>query len=138
MIIAIVRAKKIRRVIVGAILGTVFIVLRLWSYQFDNGWIAFGMGILACTAVFMLIVGCKEKKTLSKFAKYTMPIFLMHTLFAAPTRVALLKLGIDNGVVHVMIGLLISFAGPIVAMWILEKIKLEWIVFPGKLLEIGQ
>ena len=68
-------------------------------------------------------------------AKYTMPIFLMHTLFAAPLRSILMKIGIENAVIHVVLGLGISFAGPIIAAWIMKKTKwLEFFLYPNKIL----
>lgn len=67
------------------------------------------------------------------FAKYTMPIFLMHTLFAAPMRSVLLKIGVTNAAIHIALGLGISFAGPIVAAWIMKKTKwLEFFLYPNK------
>ena len=69
-------------------------------------------------------------------AKFTMPIFLMHTLFAEPVRSALLKLGIGSSVIHVVLGLVISFTGPIIAAWIMKKTKwLEFFLYPNKLIE---
>lgn len=69
--------------------------------------------------------------------KYTMPFFLMHTLFAAPLRVVLFKVGIQNAVAHVTLGLSISFVGPIIAVSIMKKSKwLEFFLYPGKLLKI--
>ena len=66
-------------------------------------------------------------------AKYTMTIFLMHTLFAAPLRSILMKIGVTNAVIHVVLGLGISFAGPIVAAWIMKKTKwLEFFLYPNK------
>ena len=68
-------------------------------------------------------------------AKYTMPIFLMHTLFAAPLRSVLLKVGVTNAVAHVVLGLGISFAGPIIAAWIMKKTKwMEFFLYPNKLI----
>lgn len=68
-------------------------------------------------------------------AKYTMPIFLMHTLFAAPLRSVLLKVGVTNSVAHVVLGLGISFAGPIIAAWIMKKTKwMEFFLYPNKLI----
>ena len=64
---------------------------------------------------------------MSFLAKYTKPIFLMHTLFAAPLRFVLLKIGITNAVVYVTMGLGISFVGPIVAAWIMKKT--QWLEF---------
>ena len=115
--------------IIGAILGAVFLVASLWSYKIDNAWLSFAMGLLACVAVFMLFADSKEIKC--------MTIFLMHTLFAAPCRVLLMKLGITNAPVHIGIGIAASFIGPIVAMMIIEKIKLDFLVYPVKLIKKG-
>ena len=80
--------------------------------------------------------GFKEKrfrKVMDFLAKYTMPIFLMHTLFAAPMRTVLLKTGIENAVIHVVLGLGISFIGPIIAAWIMKKTKwLEFFLYPNR------
>ena len=57
----------------------------------------------------------------------------MHTLFAAPLRSILMKIGIENAVIHVVLGLGISFAGPIIAAWIMKKTKwLEFFLYPNK------
>lgn len=53
----------------------------------------------------------------------------MHILFAAPMRFVLLKVGIENAVIHVVLGLSISFIGPIIAAWIMEKTKC---LYPSK------
>lgn len=119
--------------ILGALFGAIFLVASYRSYKIDNAWLSFIMGLLACAAVFMIMADCKEFKFLSRFAKYTMPIFLMHTLFAAPCRVFLMKLGITNAPIQIGIGIALSFIGPIVAMRILEKIRLDFLVYPGKL-----
>ena len=119
------------------ILGVVFLVASLWSYKVGDSFLSFGMGILACAAVFMMMADCKENRCLSWFAKYTMPIFLMHTLFAAPCRILLMKLGITNALIQIGAGIVISFIGPIVAMMVFEKIKLDFLVYPGKLIKKG-
>lgn len=66
----------------------------------------------------------------------SLPIFLMHTLFAAPTRAVLLKIGVTNAAAHVVLGLGISFAGPIVAAWVMKKTKyLEFFLYPNKVIK---
>lgn len=95
--------------------------------------VSFALGLMACTAVILLAVDFEEKsgKAMRFLAKYTMPIFLMHTLFAAPLRSILLKIGTTNAVIHVVLGLGISFAGPIAAAWIMKKTKwLEFFLYP--------
>lgn len=71
-------------------------------------------------------------------AKYTMPIFLMHThCLQPPLRTVLFKLGIQNVVIHVILGIAISFIGPILAAVIMKKSKwLEFFLYPGKFIKI--
>ena len=60
----------------------------------------------------------------------------MHTLFAAPLRSLLMKIGIESAVVHMILVLGISFANPIMAAWIMKKTKwLEFFLYPNKLIE---
>lgn len=128
-----IRGKKLQ----GTVIGLLFLGLSVAVYMADiqNTAMSFVLGLLACAAVILLVAGFEEKsgKMMSFFAKYTMPIFLMHTLFAAPLRSALLKIGITNAVIHVLLGLGISFAGPIIAAWIMKKTKLlEFFLYPNK------
>lgn len=100
--------------------------------------VSFALGLMACIAVILLAATYEEKsgKAMGFLAKYTMPIFLMHTLFAAPMRSVLLKMGVTNAAIHVALGLGVSFAGPIVAAWIMKKTKwLEFFLYPNKLMK---
>lgn len=79
----------------------------------------------------------QQGKLFEFLSRYTMPIFLMHTLFAAPLRSVLLKVGVSNSMIHVIAGLTISFAGPIIATEIMKKTKiLEFFLYPGKFIKI--
>lgn len=96
--------------------------------------VSFAMGLLGCAAVILIVVDIEEKlgKGMSFLAKYTMPIFLMHTLFAAPMRSVLLKVSIENTAIHVVLGLSISFVGP----WIMKKTKWsEFFLYPNKFMK---
>ena len=54
---------------------------------------------------------------------------------AAPLLSVLLKVGVTNAVAHVVLGLGISFAGPIIAAWIMKKTKwMEFFLYPNKLI----
>ena len=128
------------RKVQGTILGLLFIILSIVVYtaKIQSGVIAFVMGVLACVAVILMVAGFEEKfgTGMDLLAKYTMPIFLMHTLFAAPTRSVLLKMGVTNAVVHIVMGLGISLSGPIIAAWIMKKTKwLEFFLYPNKALK---
>ena len=123
----------------GTIFGLLFIILSIVVYtaEISGSVISFAMGLLACVAVILMVAGFEGKfgRGMNFLAKYTMPIFLMHTLFAAPMRSVLLKVGIENAVIHVVLGLGISFAGPIIATWIMKKTKwLEFFLCPNKLI----
>ena len=121
----------------GTICELLFVILSIVVYtvEISGGVISFAMGLLACVAVILMVAGFEEKfsRGMDFLAKYTMPIFLMHTLFAAPMRSVLLKMGITNTVVHIVLGLAISFAGPIIAAWIMKKTKwLGFFLYPNK------
>lgn len=127
------RGRKVQ----GTLCGLLFIILSVVVYvaKISNDVISFAMGLLACVAVILMVVAFEEKfgRVMDFLAKYTMPVFLMHTLFAAPMRSVLLKMGIENAVVHIVLGLVISFIGPIVAAWIMKKTKwLEFFLYPNK------
>ena len=123
----------------GTICELLFVILSIVVYtvEISGGVISFAMGLLACVAVILMVAGFEEKfsRGMDFLAKYTMPIFLMHTLFAAPMRSVLLKMGIENASIHVVLGLGISFVGPIIIAWIMKKTKwLEFFLCPNKLI----
>ena len=125
------------RKVQGTICGLLFIILSnlVYTAEIGSAAISFAMGLLACAAVIMMVADFEEKfgRGMKLLAKYTMPIFLMHTLFAAPLRSVLMKVGIENAVIHVVLGLGISFSGPIMAAWIMKKTKwLEFFLYPNK------
>lgn len=123
---------------IGCIGLVLFVGLSVVVYRADtaNNAVGFAMGILACVAILAIAIGAfghGHGWILNFLAKYTMPIFLMHTLFAAPVRVVLLKVGISNTMVHVAVGLTVSFMGPVAAAWIMKKSKwLEFLLYPAK------
>lgn len=123
--------------------GVIFLLLSIWVYMIglNHGVISFLLGLLACFSVVTLMAKIYENRGQSAafgtLAKYTMPIFLMHTLFAAPLRTVLFKLGIQNAVIHVILGIAISFIGPMIAAVIMKKSKwLEFFLYPGKFIKM--
>lgn len=125
----------------GVISLLLFIVLSILVYtvKISGSVISFVMGLLACVAVILMMTGFDEKfgKGMDFLAKYTMPIFLMHTMFAASMRAVLLKIGVQNAMIHIVLGLSISFVGPIIVTWIMKKTKwLEFFMYPNKFLKL--
>ena len=137
------KCRNIKWMLIGILSGTVFLVLTIFFHDLRQTIAGFGMALLACLAV-VLIMNCAfagEKKypVWAFMARYTMPIFLMHTIFAAGWRAVLMKVGITNGAVHIVTGLVISFAGPVVAAWIMSKVKfLDFFINPGRYVRIGK
>ena len=123
--------------------GMMFLLLSIWVYRtgIKHGIISFLLGLSACCSVVMIIEKIYENGQQSPvfgiLAKYTMPVFLMHTLFAAPLRTVLFKIGIQNAAIHVLLGIAISFIGPMIAAVIIEKSRwLEFFLYPGKVIKM--
>lgn len=123
--------------------GVGFLLLSIWVYatEIDYGATNFLLGLLACYSVVTLMAKIYEDRRQSivfgYLAKYTMAIFLMHTLFAAPLRIVLFKLEIQNVALHVILGIAISFVGPMIAAVVMRKNKwLEFFLDPGKLIKM--
>lgn len=134
------RAYLVRsKAIISLAMGIIFLGLSVLVHRIDarTGFISFFLGLIACYSIISLTARCsdnsKQLVVMGFGAQYTMPIFLMHTLFAAPLRTLMLMLGIQNPVVHVALGILISFTGPIIVAEIMQKMKwAEFFLYPGK------
>lgn len=133
-----------KNVVIPIVTGGVFLLLSIWVYMIgiEDGIIIFLLGLLACYSLIAAIGKIYESRRQSVvfgiLVKYTMPIFLMHTLFTAPLRTVLFELGIQNAVIHVVLGILISFIGPVIAAVIMKKSKwLDFFLYPGGFIKIG-
>lgn len=117
----------------GVLVFGLFLALSIVPLEFTG--MSFVLGLIACTGVVMILYKTKQDNPL---ARYTMPIYLMHTIFAASLRSLLLKLGIGSEVIHITLGLAISFVGPIFAAIVMDKVKyLDFFLYPGKYIRIG-
>lgn len=125
--------------VVGAAGSVLFLVCSVVTVELElrNDWLMFLLGVVACTAVIMLLYAADKSLSgvdvLRKAADYTMPVFLMHTLCAAPIRQLLLKLGISNAGLHIFAGIVSSFAGPVLIAIFMHWTKYpEFVMYPGK------
>ncbi len=122
----------------SSILMSIFIVASVFVYACDIGFpgMDFLLGLTACIAVIMVVMYLFRENVQSRlfgyFASYTLPIFLMHTIFAATVRIILLKAGISFSLIHVMVGIMASFAGPVIAMKVMNSLRIDWLVLPRK------
>lgn len=113
----------------------------IFSKKIDVKGLEFLMGGLACAAVVLLIGyifrNNDQKKMFGFLSKYTFPIFLLHTIFAAPVRIILIKIGIVNTFIHVMVGGIVSFVVPVIFAKIAEQFKgVNFFMYPTKYMKI--
>lgn len=139
-----VKLAKRAGVVVGTILAGIFLAASIYIYFFEVNFLGmtFLLGLLACVAVILMAVSIfrdsQQYKLLGYLARYTMPIFLMHTIFAAPVRIVMLKLGVESAFIHTVVGLIISFAGPIAAAEVMKYIKwLDVFLYPNKYIRLN-
>ena len=128
---------------IGVALFAVFVVVSFATYDVEMAAVAFGMGLIACVAVLTQVIAGENKLTKCRLIKwlsrYTLPIFLLHTIFAAGLRSVLFKLGINSAVMHISCGLTISFVGPIIAAEIMKRVKcLDFLLYPGRYLKLAK
>lgn len=127
---------------VGLIMSVLFVAgsVAVYSRRLNSNILTFMFGIFGCSAAVITAITAKfsdeTKKTFQSLADYTMPVFLMHTIFAAGLRSVLLKFGVTNATIHIAAGLFISFAGPVLVGFVLKKLKwAEFILYPGKFIK---
>lgn len=129
---------KTRGINIGIVLLTVFLPLSVLRYLFfPSDLMAFLLCLLVCGALACIFIYCDshsiQYRFLNVISKYSMPIFLMHTIFAAALRSVLFKLNISNPAIHITTGLLISFTGPVIAAIVMKKSKyLYFFLYPNK------
>lgn len=123
--------------------GAIFIPLTIVLYKLNlvNLTTSFLGGLLGCmltiSIIYIIFKDNIQNKAFAFAAKYTMPIFLMHTIFSAGIRAVLMKIGLSNSIAQIGIGLAVSFIGPVIAAIIMEKSKyLNIFLYPSKLIRI--
>lgn len=118
----------------------VFISVAMCLFDISYAWLEFVMGIVACFTTIVFVINIENNSIIKRFdllcSKYTFPVFLMHTIFAAGIRAVLFKLGIDSAFIHIICGLSITFIGPVIAYEIMSRIKiLDFLLYPNKYLK---
>ena len=92
-------------IIVFVVISTIYCV-----GEINSKLIEVGLRFLSVFSIVFLVRGIFENSAVGSFwrylSKYSFPIFLMHTIFAAGIRIVLLKIGIDLGGSHIGVGLI--------------------------------
>ncbi len=128
-----------KKIFMAACSGLLFVsgstVLCLWDISAEP--IEFLLGILGCISTILIMVVCEKFDLARKIgiwcAEFTLPVFLMHTIFAAAFRSLLFKVGITSAATHIIVGIAVSFVGPVIATKIMCKFKwMEFFLYPNK------
>lgn len=83
--------------------------------------------------------GIRRTKWWETLSEYTFPVFMMHTLAAAPIRIVLNFFHISQAWVHILFGLGASFFLPVIVYIIMKK--MEWplfVLYPSKVVKEGR
>lgn len=88
-------------------------------------------GILASAELFRMMTGDSDRLPLlwKLISRYMLQIYLLHTICAAGIRIVLIKLGITNLPVHLVLGTVFSFAVPIFCAAVAERVRVFNIAF---------
>ncbi len=119
----------------------VFSSIILCIKDISSYFIGFILGLLACFSTILLSKIYESSHLIKKVslwcAEYTLPVFLMHTIFAASLRSLLFKLGINSVSVHIILGIFITFAGPVIACLIMRRVKwMDFLLKPSKYVKL--
>jgi peptidoglycan/LPS O-acetylase OafA/YrhL len=116
--------------------GAAFVSLDLIEAPFVKEF----MLLLGIYASILFISVLQKIKPISKFLefvnKYSFQIYLLHTIFTAGTRIVLLRLGITEWWIHVIVGTLFGLTFSVLAAMIAKKVGfLNFLFFPTKSLK---
>jgi len=134
MLLALTGTRVLNSYLRGLFSFGIFIVVSIIPLGLNNNgfFYIFLMGLLATYGVLSVCFHvCSNNKLwwIKYLSRYTMPVYLMHTLCAAPIRVVLNKLGAPM-VLHFFFGIFFSFVAPCVVYEIMIKMKISFLVSP--------
>ena len=124
----------------GILCGAAFLAASICFSEgnIHGGLVSVLMGLWGCVSVLLILRGRnwnpRLRKTADLLEGYTMPVFLMHTIFAAGFRAILMKLGITDSGIHVAVGLVVSFSCPVIAAAIMERLQVDFVLYPNRYL----
>ena len=129
--------KQKQVIIVLAHIGMICAVLQLGVELSVIGISLLAFVGIAASICFISIVAKNStiEFLLLEICKYSFPIYLIHTIFTAGIRIIMIKMGIDNYFVHVIVGLLFGIMIPIFVARVSEKNSVAMFCFyPSKAL----
>ncbi len=89
---------------------------------------------IAASIGLSVIISVKPNRIASMFAycgRYSLQIYVLHVIFAAGTRVVLIKVGIDQFWLHMVLGTLVGTVGPLIVGLVDERYLKALFRFPS-------
>ena len=116
--------------------GVLFVAFSIIEAPFIKEMMIF-IGIVASIVFISLLEKCKIIAHFLDFMnKYSFQTYLLHTIFTAGIRIVLLRLNVNNWIVHIILGTVCGLAFSVIAAEIAKKIKpLEFCFFPSKVIK---
>ena len=119
-------------------IASVYFSILMYKFSISEELLEFIIGMMFCISIIGIIIALskyKESKIEQVMCKYTMPIFLMHTIFASCVRIVLIKINIRYASIHIFLGLVSSIIFPMIASYFLDKIPYgNIILYPSKVI----
>lgn len=111
-----------------------------YGYRATFTYLTIILGTMACLGLSMLFRYIEASGFVSRLiraiARYTFPIYLLHTIYAASVRTFLIYAGIKSVKIHLILGFVAGSAGSILTAFIFEKLVYpEFIFYPWKVLK---
>lgn len=88
------------------------------------------LGIVTSIVAVSLLDKCDcVEKCMLVLNRYSFPIYLLHTIFTAGFRIVFLKVGVNNYLLHVLLGIIVGIGIPIIGMNIIKNCKILLFLF---------
>ena len=125
-------------IVLSVILLIVGSIVAFYKYSNfnDDVLLQFIVALLFLIPINYLFIVFKNKhnKFISKMSIYFMPVYLLHTILAASFRSLLLHIGISSIFIHIVIGIFVSFIGPIAIYELVKNTVFMFIFEPNTVL----
>ena len=133
----VVNIKKIREwplkiknlIIISQVLGAIFFLNIISENAITSCFFAL-LGIVTSIVAVSLLDKCDcVEKCMLVLNRYSFPIYLLHTIFTAGFRIVLLKVGVSNYLLHVLLGIIVGIGIPIIGMNVIKSCKILLFIF---------
>ena len=112
-------------IIISQVLGAIFFLNIISENAITSRFFAL-LGIVTSIVAVSLLDKCDcVEKCMLVLNRYSFPIYLLHTIF----RIVLLKVGVSNYLLHVLLGIIVGIGIPIIGMNVIKNCKILLFIF---------